>query len=315
MRIAVVGAGGVGGYFGGRLAQAGEEVIFIARGSHLQALQTEGLRVESLYGDFVIQPVQAAADPATVGAVDAILLAVKTWQVREAAQTLQPMIGPQTFVVPLQNGVETPQLLTEMVGPQHTIGGLCGLISYIAGPGHVRHAGGEPFITFGELDNHPSDRVERLYQAFTRTIGVKATIPPDIQVAVWSKFLLIAAWSGVGSITRSPIGVILAVPETRQMLVQAMQEIFEVGRAHGVALEPEVFDRTMAFFEGLPPQGTASMQRDVMAGRLSELEAQNGAVVRLGQAVEVETPLHSFIYHSLLPLELRARGQVEFAGG
>src|SRR5262245_52491423 len=125
MRIAVVGAGGVGGYFGGRLAQAGEEVIFIARGLQLQALQTEGLRVESLYGDFVVQPAQVTADPAAAGEVDAILLAVKTWQVSEATQSLHPMIGPQTFVVPLQNGVETPQLLAEVVGPAHTIGGLC----------------------------------------------------------------------------------------------------------------------------------------------------------------------------------------------
>jgi 2-dehydropantoate 2-reductase len=156
--------------------------------------------------------------------------------------------------------------------------------------------------------------VEALHQAFSQTIGVKVTVPPDIQVAVWSKFLLIAAWSGVGSITRAPIGVILSVPETRQMLIQAMQEVFDVGRASQVALPLEVFERTMGFFEALPPQGTASMQRDVMAGRPSELEAQNGAVVRLGQTAGVETPLNAYIYYSLLPLELRARGEVQFSG-
>jgi 2-dehydropantoate 2-reductase len=312
MRIAIFGAGGVGGYFGGRLAQAGEEVIFIARGQHLQTMREAGLRVDSLYGDFIIHPAQVTDDPTSVGEVDVILLAVKTWQVMEAAEAIRPLIGKQTFVVPLQNGVETPEQLAEIVGAAHVIGGLCGLISYIAGPGHVCHTGGEPFITFGEMDNRRSERVEQLYQAFTRTVGLKATVPPDIQVAMWNKFLLIAAWSGVGSITRAPIGVILSLPDTRQMLIQAMQEIFDVGRGRQVALTPDVFERTMGFFEGLPPHGTASMQRDVLAGRPSELEAQNGGVVRLGQAVGVETPLHSFIYHSLLPLELRARGEVAF---
>lgn len=312
MRIAVFGAGGVGGYFGGRLAQTGEEVVFIARGQHLQAIREAGLRVDSLYGDFVIQPAQVTDDPASVGEVEVILLAVKTWQVMEAAEAIRPLIGDQTLVVPMQNGVETPAQLAEVVGAAHVIGGLCGLISYIAGPGHVCHTGGEPFITFGEMDNRRSERVERLYQAFTRTVGVKVTVPPDIQVAMWSKFLLIASWSGVGSITRAPIGAILSLPETRQMLIQAMQEIFEVGQGRQVALTSEVFERTMGFFEGLPYQGTASMQRDVLAGRPSELEAQNGAVVRLGQAAGIETPLHRFIYHSLLPLELKARGQVAF---
>jgi 2-dehydropantoate 2-reductase len=313
MRIVVFGAGGVGGYFGGRLAQAGEEVIFIARGQHLQAMREEGLRVDSVYGDFVIKPVQVIDDPAAVSEVDVVLVAVKTWQVKEAAEAIRPMIGPQTLVVPLQNGVEAPTQLAEVIGSEPVIGGLCGLISYIAGPGHVCHAGGEPFITFGELDNRRSERVERLYQAFSRTIGVKATVPPDIQVAMWNKFLLITAWSGVGSITRAPIGVILNLPETRRMLIQAMQEVFEVGQASQIALPPEVFERTMGFFEAVPPQGTASMQRDVMAGRPSELEAQNGAVVRLGQAVGVETPLHGYIYYSLLPLELRARGEIQFS--
>ena len=314
MRIVVFGAGGVGGYFGGRLAQAGEEVIFIARGQHLQTMREEGLRVDSVYGDFVVKPVQVIDDPAAVSDVDIVLVAVKTWQVKEAAEAIRPMIGPRTMVVPLQNGVEAPAQLAEVVGSAHVIGGLCGLISYIAGPGHIRHAGGEPFITFGELDNRHSERVEGLYQAFSRTVGVKATVPPDIQVAMWNKFLLITAWSGVGSITRAPIGVILSLPETRRMLIQAMQEVFEVGQASQVALTPEVFERTIGFFEAVPPQGTASMQRDVMAGRPSELEAQNGAVVRLGQAVGVETPLHAYIYYSLLPLELRARGEVQFSG-
>jgi 2-dehydropantoate 2-reductase len=312
MRIAVFGTGGVGGYFGGRLAQAGEEVIFIARGEHLQAMRDYGLKVDSVKGDFVIQPVQVTADPAEVGPVDVVLVGVKTWQTLEAAQAIRPLIGPDTFVVPLQNGVEAPAQFAEVLGPEHVIGGLCGLISFIAGPGHIRHAGADPFIHFGELDNRTSERVERLRQAFAKSIGVTVEVPPNIQVALWRKFLLIVSWSGIGAITRSPIGVFRSLPQTRQMLQGVMQEVFSVAHAHNIALPDDVFEKTLAFMDSVPPSGTASMQRDIMEGRPSELESQTGAVVRLGQAVGVETPLNAFIYHSLLPLELKARGEIQF---
>jgi 2-dehydropantoate 2-reductase len=312
MRIAVFGTGGVGGYFGGRLAQAGEEVIFIARGEHLQAMRDYGLKVDSVKGDFVIQPVQVTADPAEVGPVDVVLVGVKTWQTLEAAQAIRPLIGPDTFVLPLQNGVEAPAQLAEILGAEYVIGGLCGLISFIAGPGHIRHAGADPFIHFGELDNRTSERVERLRQAFAKSIGVTVEVPPNIQVALWRKFLLIVSWSGIGAITRSPIGVFRSIPQTQQMLHEVMQEVFNVAHAHNIALPDDVFEKTLAFMDSVPPSGTASMQRDIMEGRPSELESQNGAVVRLGQAVGVETPLNAFIYHSLLPLELKARGEIEF---
>jgi 2-dehydropantoate 2-reductase len=312
MRIAVFGTGAVGGYFGGRLAQAGEEVIFIARGEHLQALRSHGLRVDSSKGDFMLQPVQASADPAQVGEVDVLLVGVKAWQVPEAAQAMGPMVGPDTFVVPLQNGVEAPSQLAAVLGARHVLGGLCKIISFIVGPGHIRHAGLEPYVAFGELDNRPSERTERLRQAFARAVGVTVEIPPDIQVAMWEKFLFIASFSGVGAVTRAPAGVLRSVPETRQLLEQAMHEIFAVARAREIALPGDIVGQTMAVVDGLPPDGTASMQRDVMEGRPSELASQNGAIVSLGQEVGVATPLHGFIYHSLLPLELRARGQVQF---
>ncbi len=312
MRIAVFGTGGVGGYFGGRLAEAGEEVIFVARGEHLRVIQTQGLQVDSLAGDFIIQPAQATDDPAQVGPVEVVLVCVKAWQVVEAAQAIRPMVGPETMVVPLQNGVDAPGELAAALGAEHVLGGLCGLIAFVAGPGHIRHTGIEPFVTFGELDNHPSERVERLRQAFARTQGVTVTVPPDIQAAMWRKFLLIATWSGVGAITRAPIGVLRSVPETRQLLEQSLQEILEVARARHIALPADVVSQTLAFIDTVPPHGTASMQRDIMAGRPSELASQNGAVVRLGQEVGVATPLHTFIYHSLLPLELQARGEMSF---
>jgi 2-dehydropantoate 2-reductase len=312
MRIAVFGTGAVGGYFGGRLAQAGEEVIFIARGKHLQALRRHGLQVDSVKGDFVVQPVQATDDPAQVGVVDVVLVGVKAWQVPEAAQAMRPMVGPDTFVVPLQNGVEAPTQLAAVLGAQHVLGGLCRIISFILGPGHIRHAGIEPYVAFGELDNQASERAERLRQAFARAAGVTVEIPPDIQVAMWEKFLFIASFSGVGAVTRAPAGVLRSVPETRQLLEQAMCEIFAVARAREIALPGDLVEQTMAVVDGLPPDGTASMQRDIMEGRPSELASQNGAVVRLGQEAGIATPLHHFIYHSLLPLELQARGQVQF---
>jgi 2-dehydropantoate 2-reductase len=312
MHIAVFGTGAVGGYFGGRLAQAGEEVIFIARGEHLQALRSHGLQVDSIKGDFLVQPVQATDDPAQVGVVDVVLVGVKAWQVPEAAQAMRPMVGSDTFIVPLQNGVEAPAQLAAVLGAQHVLGGLCKIISFTLGPGHIRHAGIEPYVAFGELDNQASERAERLRQAFARAAGVTVEIPPDIQAAMWDKFLFIASFSGVGAVTRAPAGVLRNVPETRQLLEQAMREIFAVARAREIALSDDIVGQTMAVVDGLPPDGTASMQRDIMEGHPSELASQNGAVVRMGQEAGVAIPLHRFIYNSLLPLELRARGQVQF---
>jgi 2-dehydropantoate 2-reductase len=312
MKIAIFGVGAVGGYFGGRLAQGGEEVVFIARGKHLRALQTNGLRVDSINGDFTVHPAQVTDDPSQAGVVDVVIVAVKAWQVPEVAEAMRPMVGPQTFVVPLQNGVDAPSQLAAVLGAEHVLGGLCGLMSFIVGPGHIQHAGIDPFVNFGELDNRASDRTQRLRQAFAQA-NVNAEIPPDIHVAMWRKFLFIVSVSGMGAITRSPMGVFRNLPETRKMLEQVLQEVFQVARASNIDLPDDAVDMALAFIDGLPDSATASMQRDIMEGRPSELEAQNGAVVRLGQEVGVDTPLNAFIYHSLLPMELHARGRIEFA--
>jgi 2-dehydropantoate 2-reductase len=310
VHIAVFGAGAVGGFFGGRLAQAGQRVALIARSAHLQAIQSHGLRVDSIEGDFVVNPEQATDDPAQVGPVDAVLVGVKAWQVPEAARAMGPLMGPETFVVPLENGVEAPQQLGQILGQERVLGGLCRIISAVVEPGHIRHSGLEPYVAFGELDNHPSERAQHLRRAFEEA-GVQAEIPADIHVAMWKKFLFIAAFSGVGAVTRAPVGVLRTIPETREMLEQAMREILAVAHARGVALPEEAITNAMRLIDGLRPEGTASMQRDVMAGRPSELESQNGAVARMGREANVPTPLHAFIYHSLLPLELQARGRVD----
>jgi 2-dehydropantoate 2-reductase len=306
----IFGTGGVGGYFGGRLAQAGRDVVFIARGKHLQAIRTHGLRVDSIKGDFVVQSANATDDPRQAGIVDVILVGVKAWQVPEAAEAMRPMVGPQTFVVPLQNGVEAPSQLATVLGREYVLGGLCRLMTFIVEPGHIRHAGAEPFVQFGELDNRPSERAEKLRQAFAGADGLTVEIPPDIHVALWQKFLFLTPWSGVGAVTRAPVGVFRSQSGTRRMLERAVGEVFDVAQARNIALSRKSISKTMEFLDNMPPYGTTSMQRDVMAGRPSELDSLNGAVVRFGQEVGVETPLNAFIYHSLLPLEMRARGQL-----
>ncbi|MGH7536583.1 MAG: ketopantoate reductase family protein, partial [Gemmatimonadales bacterium] len=186
MRIAVFGTGAVGGYFGGRLAQAGAEVVFIARGDHLAAIRRGGLKVTSVAGDFVVQPAGATDDPSAPGPVDVVLLGVKAWQVAEAAEAMRPLLGPRTFVVPLQNGIEAPERLAEVLGPAKVLGGLCRIIGYVVAPGHIRHVGVEPYIGFGELDASSGERAETLRQAFSGARGVTADIPSDIRAAMWS---------------------------------------------------------------------------------------------------------------------------------
>lgn len=309
MKIAIFGTGGVGGYFGGRLAQSGEQVTFIARGAHLEAIQTQGLRVDSIKGDFWVRPAQATADPASVGMVDAVIVGVKGWQVSEAAQAMRPLVGPQTVVLPLQNGVEAPDQLAAVLGNEAVIGGLARISALIAGPGHIRHVGLDPSIALGELDGRRSERVERLWQAL-RQAGVNAEIPADINVAMWEKFVFIAAASGVGSVTRAPLGVERSLPPTRQLLAQVMAEVAAVAAARGVKLSADVVARTLAMIDGMAPGVMASMQRDVAEGRPSELESQTGAIVRLGQALGVPVPVNTILYAGLLPQELKARGEL-----
>ena len=311
MRFAIFGVGAIGGYFGGRLAQADEEVAFIARGEHLEALRTKGLRVDSINGDFVLPAVTATDDPSRIGAVDVVLVGVKTWQVPAAAESMRPLLGEDTLVLPLQNGVEAPDQLAKILGREHVCGGLAKIISYIAGPGHIRHTGADPYIALGELDNQPSDRLERLRRALQRS-GVSAEIPPDITAALWAKFLFVASWGGVGAITRAPIGVIRSVSQTRRMLEGSMQEIYEVADALNVNLAPDAVSAAMGFIDTLPPNGTTSMQRDIIENRPSEIESWTGAVVRFGRDAGVPVPINEFTYNSLLPLERKARGQLDF---
>ena len=307
MNICIFGVGGVGGYFGGRLAHSGLDVQFIARGEHLKALQESGLQVESDLGDFRLKSVQASDDAREVGRVNVILLGVKAWQVSEAAHAMKPMVGPESFVVPLQNGVEAPSQLAEVLGAQHVVGGLCWITSFIPGPGRIRQAGIEPYIAFGELKGQASKRCRDLLTIF-QAAGVKADIPGDIQAAMWEKFAFISAIRGLASVTRAPVGVIRSLPETRQLLMYALEEISTVAEAKEINLPPDYVSKTLEFIDNVPEDAQPSMQRDIISGRPSELAHQNGAVVRFARELDLPVPVNEFLYASLLPQELQARG-------
>jgi 2-dehydropantoate 2-reductase len=306
MRIAVVGAGGVGGYFGGKLAAAGEDVTFIVRGKSLEALRTNGLRVDSIRGDFHLAKVNATDDAATVGPVDIVLMCVKAWQVPEATASILPLLGDDTAVVPLENGMEAPEQIAAIAGRAHAAGGLCAIVAFKVAPGHIRHLSADPFVMFGELDNHRSARLERLCDAFVRA-GVSAEIPPDIHRSMWSKFLFIAPMSGIGAVTRVPLGVWRSMPETRELAERAVREIIALAAARGASLPDDAFERTMQRYDGLTADATTSLQRDVMEGKPSELDAQLGAVVRMAAESGVDVPVCDFIYRCLLPQERAVR--------
>jgi 2-dehydropantoate 2-reductase len=311
MRIVVFGTGGAGGYFGAQLTRAGANVIFIARGDHLSAIRKHGLCIESPAGEAAFRPTLATDDPTQVGKANVVLVGVKAWQVTQAAEAIRPMIGPETFVVPLQNGVEAPSQLAAALGSEHVLAGLCGTFSWVTAPGRIRSVGAGNFIKFAELDNRPSDRAEQLRRVFERA-GVNVEVPSDIHRALWEKFLLVTSFGGVGAVTRAPIGIIRTIPETRRLLEQCMQEVLALARARRVALADTVVADTMTVVDSLAARGTTSLQRDIMDGKPSELEFWNGAVVRLARDVEVATPLHEFIYKCLLPQEMQARGKVKF---
>ena len=309
MRTAIFGTGGAGGYFGSQLALAGKDVVFIARGEHLRAIREHGLIVETDDGEKIAKAV-ATDDPASAGKVDVILMGVKTWQLKDSAAAMLPMMGKDTFAVPLQNGVEAASDLADVVGPERVVDGTCGTITRIVAPGRLRSVGHTNFIRFGERDNRQSKRVLELRDMLVDA-GVRAEIPEDIRVAVWKKFAFSGGCGGINAATRSPAGRTRSVPETRDLLRRSIAEVVAIGQAMGVALDNAVVDETLAFLDSLNHESTPSLLRDIAAGKPSELEAWTGAVVRLGRKAGVPTPVNDVLYAVLLPQELKARGLVE----
>lgn len=306
LRVAIIGAGAVGGTVGARLIQAGHDVFFIARGATLDALRTNGLRLDSVDGDVLLPTVQATDDPSTVGVVDVVLVTVKSTQVLNVVHSLKPLLGPATAVIPMQNGVEASAQLASVLGDVNVMEGLARVLSELAGPGHIKHVAVTPTMEIGPRSATPADSPARAtvvrFAAAINAAGMHAQLPEQMDLALWEKFLFIEPFGSVGAVTRVPMGNMRVVPETRALLNTCMTEIRALAAASGVELGDDVMERTWSRYDALPPQSTASLQRDLMAGRPSEFELQTGSVVFLGRARGVATPAHDVLYAALKPL-------------
>ena len=305
MRVAIMGTGGVGGYFGARLARGGCEVTFIARGAHLAAIRKDGLKVESPLGDMHLADAQATDDPAAVGAVDLVLFGVKLWDTETAARATAPLVGADTAVISLQNGVRKDEILRAVLGERSVMGGACYIAAQIAAPGVIRHSGTLAKIIFGEYGGKRSPRAEAILDACVRA-GIDAQLSADIRRAIWEKFVFLASMSGVTSTMRMPIGPIRSNPQTRAFLHDALREAVAVARAEGVQLPADYADDRLAFGDSLPATMTSSMHNDLERGNRLEVEGLSGDVVARGRAAGVPTPVHRAIYDILV---LRAAGQ------
>jgi len=311
MRVAVIGSGGVGGYYGGKLAAAGEDVTFVARGAHLAAIQRDGLQVKSVAGDFHVRP-RATDDPATIGRVDLVLFCVKGYDTKTAAERCQPLVGPETVVLCVQNGVDNEEKLARILGESRVLGGVVHILSTISAPGVITQTAGPRTLKCGEMGGGVSSRVTRVVETFVRA-GVTAEASPNILVDLWEKFVFICAHGGVTALGRMGIGDILGFPETARFYRSVMDEIAAVGRAKGVPLPPDTTERAIAFARKLQPEMRSSLAHDLERGNRLEIDALMGAVVRYGTEVGVSTPLNSAIYACLLPHHRRALAAREAA--
>ncbi len=306
MNIVVVGAGGVGGYFGGKLAQVGFNVTFVARGNTLKAIKTNGLKVKSINGDFTVHP-KATDKFNELNKIDLVILGVKSWQIEAVAVQLKNIITKNTMVLPLQNGADNADKLRAILPQVNVLAGLCKIVSKIEAPGVIDHFAFEPEIVFGEYDNQSTKRIQKVAKLFDKA-GIKNRVSDDIHIDIWKKFLFIATISGIGAMTRSVFGVIRADDELRQIMYQTANEIVAIANAKGVGLSNDDIEMVLKVVDNLNYKTTASMQRDIMEGRPSELDNFNGYIVRQGKDLHITTPANSFTYHCLLPQERKARG-------
>jgi 2-dehydropantoate 2-reductase len=307
MRIAVIGAGGIGGYFGGRLAASGQDVVFVARGDHLAAIQRDGLSVASVAGDFTVAPARATHDTTDIGVVDVVMLCVKTWQVASATETLPPLLGQNTAVLTVQNGVEAPQQVAEAVGQPRVLPGIAKVFASIESPGVIRHQGGPGSLAFAEWNNRPSERVAAFRSAL-KDAGAIVVVPAEIWAELWAKFLFVVPFGTLGAAADATIGELRRDPHTRRLLEEGMREIQAVATATGVRLPEDVVETTMAFVDQQPERATSSLQRDLLSRSPSELDAWTGAVARLGLTAGVDTPVHRVLHGVLSLMAARSSG-------
>ena len=300
MRIAVVGTGGVGGGFGAALARAGADVTFIARGAHLAAMKSQGLKVQGARGDIHLVPTRATDNPADIGKVDIVLFCVKLWDVESAGQHIRPLIGPDTAVIPLQNGIDAAERLIPILGSGVVMGGVAQISASITGPGLIQQVGTFMRMIFGEFDGRRSKRGED-FLALCQNAGFDATLSEQILTDLWMKFILLASNASMMAAARQPIGKLRDDPDLRPIFVAAYQEVVDVGRARGVALPADAVDRILDLTSHMPPAMKASMALDLDRGNRLELPWLGGKVVELGRQLGVPTPTHSMMVAMLKP--------------
>jgi 2-dehydropantoate 2-reductase len=300
MRIVAFGAGGVGGFFGGKLALSGEDVTFVARGAHFQAIRDKGLRIATPEGDLLVKPASVTDDVSTLAPPDYLLFAVKLYDTEKTAELCRPIVGPNTTVVSLQNGVEAVDILNGVFGKDRVLGGMVGVATYISEPGVVSQTGTFHFMAIGEQDGSRSKRAVALYDACRRA-GINIKLSDDIDVDIWLKFIFLSALSSVTALTRLPNGPLRTTPETRDLFRTCMEEAAAVGRAKGVNLPPDVVDDRMKMWDGMPAEMVASMAHDLNAGKPIEMARLGGAVVRLGHELGIPTPTQAVLCAALTP--------------
>jgi 2-dehydropantoate 2-reductase len=298
MRIAVMGSGGVGGYFGGRLAASGQDVTFVARGAHLHAIGQRGLAITSALGDATIRTANATDDPAQIGPVDLVVFTVKLYDSEHAAEAIRPLVGPGTGVVTFQNGVESMDVLARALGAEHVVGGVANIAAVIAEPGVIRHTGTMARVVFGELGGRRSERVAALTDAL-QAAGVNHRLSDDIQRDIWDKMVLLSAFSGLTALMRLPIGPIRDEPDTREIYREGLAEALAVARAKRIALPDDLTEQKLAQTDALPYEMKSSMLEDLERGRRLELPWLSGAIARMGQELGIATPVHSFVTTAL----------------
>lgn len=306
MNIVIYGTGGVGGYFGARLAQAGNNVTFIARGKHLEAIKENGLQLKSIKGDYLVKPANVSESISTVKNINLIIICVKTWQLADIATQIKPVLNSNTMVISLLNGVENQDILCNVIDKKHVLGGLCKIVSKVENYGIINHISYNPTIVFGELTNQKTERSLKLEQLFLEA-GFETVLAKNIQTEIWTKFLFICTISGIGALTRATIGEMLSNAEIKNIMLLTAKEIKTIATALKINLPEDLIEKQFQIIEAQPYNTTASLQRDVMEGKPSELEAQNGTIVKLGKKLGIPTPINSFIYNCLVPQENRAR--------
>ncbi len=307
MKIAIMGSGGVGGYFGAKLALAGNDVTFIARGPHLEAMKANGLKIETDSGEIAVNPVKATDDPSTIGEVDAVLFCTKLYDTIEAAEAIKPIMGPDTYVVTVQNGVSGPKLISSVLGADRVLGGSTYIISHITGPGMIHHIGTFQRIVFGELDGRLSDR-GRAFEKACADADIDVELTDQIETTMWEKFIPLTVMSGMTAITRLPIGPILDDPATAALVDAAIEEVVAVGRAKGVGLKDDAAPLVQGGVRSAPYETKSSMLVDLERGKKMELPWLSGAVARFGEETGVPTPTHAFIASALAPHAGGAKG-------